>query len=290
MSDLPSPLAVVCHDAGAANLALAWLEAMPARPCRSVMRGPAHTLAARSSWQGTPCNTLEQALSGASALLSGTGWASDLEHQARVLARRLGIHSVAVLDHWVNYGERFIRDGSTVWPDEFWVADTEALTEARRCFPGAVVRQQPNLYQERLVRTISAATQAAVLYLLEPARSDWGRGEPGEFQALDYFMQHRMAVGIAPGTPVRLRPHPSDPPDKYSAWLARHADAMLDTHTDLAAAIGAAQWVAGCETAALPIALAAGRRVICTLPPWAPECRLPQRGLIHLKRVAPDHT
>ena len=287
--ELPSPLAVVCHDAGAANLVLAWLEAMPAAPCRSVMRGPAAALAARSVWEASACDTLAQALSGAAAVLTGTGWASDLEHKARALARERGIFSVAVLDHWVNYRERFVRAGATVWPDEFWVADDEALAEAQRCFPGAAIRRQPNMYQDQLVRAIPDAAQPAVLYLLEPARSDWGRGEPGEFQALDYFMRHLAHAGIAAGTPVRLRPHPSDPPGKYDAWLSRHPGTLLDTHADLAAAIGAAQWVAGCETAALPVALAAGRRVVCTLPPWAPACRLPQRGLIHLKRSVSDH-
>lgn len=289
MLDLPNPLAVVCHDAGAANLALAWLEAMPAMTCRSVMQGPAAMLSAQSSWQSRPCDSLEQALQGAAAVLTGTGWASTLEHDARVLARSQGIFSVAVLDHWVNYPERFTRAGQTVWPDEFWVADGEALAEAQRCFPGAVIRQQLNLYLDRQLRAIPDAAQPAVLYLLEPARSDWGLGEPGEFQALDYFMQHMRHAGIAAGTPVHLRPHPSDPPGKYAAWLSRHPGATLDTHPDLAGAIGAAQWVAGCETAALPIALAAGRRVVCTLPPWAPECRLPQRGLIHLKQAVPDH-
>jgi hypothetical protein len=34
------------------------------------------------------------------------------------------------------------------------------------------------------------------------------------------------------------------------------------------------------------IALAAGRKVVCTLPPWAPECTLPHDGLIHLKKIS----
>jgi len=40
--------------------------------------------------------------------------------------------------------------------------------------------------------------------------------------------------------------------------------------------------VVGCESFALVVALAAGRRVCSTLPPWAPPCRLPQPGIVRL--------
>ena len=59
-------------------------------------------------------------------------------------------------------------------------------------------------------------------------------------------------------------------------------DVTLCDAPDLATAISRHAWVAGCESMALVLALAAGRRTLCTLPPWAPRCRLPQRGLIHL--------
>ena len=124
-----------------------------------------------------------------------------------------------------------------------------------------------------------------VLYVLEPARSDWGRQQPGEFQALDYFIAHRQHLGLPADGAVHLRPHPADPPGKYEAWIAQQNDSRirLDDARTLAEAIDRHAWVAGCESMALVVALAAGRRVVCTLPPWAPACRLPQRGLVHLK-------
>ena len=94
------------------------------------------------------------------------------------------------------------------------------------------------------------------------------------------------ALRLPPGAQVRLRPHPSDPPGKYDGWIARHADrACLDDAADLAGAIGGCAWVAGVESFALVVALEAGRRVVVTLPPWAPPCRLPHRGLLHLREL-----
>jgi hypothetical protein len=310
LNDLSMPVALVAHDAGAANHLLAWLAAceqpIELRPC---LAGPALAL-----WQKAgrgPVMTLEQALEGAATVLSGTGWASDLEHAARIGARDRGLHSIAVIDHWTNYPARFERAGVVVLPDELWVADAEAAALARTSFPGVPVRQQPNLYLAAQVAEVHALegggkSRAAdgrthVLYLLEPIRDAWGAlAEPGEFAALDYFMARLDAVqphpagGLAAAGPgaasvIRLRPHPSDPPGKYDAWLARHGahDIGLDPHAGLAQALAWSDTVAGCQTYAMVVALAAGRRVISTVPPWAPPCVLPQPGIVRLSVVPP---
>lgn len=289
MFDLREPLAIVCHDAGAANIILAWLNTAPSVQCRAVMQGPAARLWAAARPGEAVCESIEAALDQAESLLSGTGWASDLEHDARRLARDHGVFSVAVIDHWVNYRERFVRHGETVLPDEIWITDDYALAEARRCFPDRTIRQYPNRYLESQIRDIplpgTRQGAAGLLYILEPARSDWGRGKPGEFQALDYFAEHITLLELRDDTPIRLRPHPSDPPGKYASWIREHAGlhVELDDVSSLPDALARSHWVAGCESFALVVALEAGREVICTLPPWAPACRLPHQGLIHLK-------
>lgn len=285
MLELPGPVAVVCHDAGAANLILAWLEAGHWPRARLLAAGPAAIIAGRMDLSVQSCTRLEDAVAGAGSVLTGTGWASKLEHEARAAARAWGIHSVAVLDHWVNYQARLERGGNTVLPDQLWVTDAYALAEAHRCFPGMEVRMQPNLYLEKTLRLVGTpGASPDVLYLAEPARSDWGRGLPGELQALDYFVEHMGRLGLREGARLRLRQHPQEPAGKYDAWIAAHHPlAVLDHHEDLSSAMAPVAWVAGCETAALAIALASGRQAICTLPPWAPPCRLPHQDLIHLK-------
>jgi hypothetical protein len=286
--DLPERLAVVAHDAGAANLILPWLGAVPGAGVRAFVQGPALTLwCARFGERGLVA-TLGEALEGAELVLTGTGWASALEHEARVIARRRGQRCAAVIDHWVNYPERFERGGQTQWPDEFWLTDTEAVTIASRHFPVQQLRCHANGYlaeQQRSIAPLSA--QQHVLYVMEPMRTDWGRGVAGEWQALDGFMQHRVAAGIPPSAPMRLRPHPSDDTGKYGHWLARHPQVQLDDSPTLAGAISRARWVVGCESMVLVVALAAGRDVISSLPPWAPPCRLPHAGIRRLQAARP---
>ena len=199
--------------------------------------------------------------------------------------------STAVIDHWVNYATRFEREGDVVLPDELWVADSDALKIALQTFPDAKVLQIPNRYLLRQVSEIAqlpAPDTNRVLYVLEPVRFAWpGCIQAGEFEALDYFVENMGKLMDPRKAKLKLRLHPSDPAKKYDAWIKKHTElaAALDSSPTLSRAIGKAQWVAGCETTALVIALAAGRKTVSTLPPGAPRCRLPQAGLIHLADI-----
>jgi hypothetical protein len=284
---LPSRTAIVCHDAGAANVIIAGLLQAGAQDLRVCMQGPAVRLWEHAFGSSVLCPTPQTALDGATLLLSGTGWASELEHDARALAHAAGIKSIALLDHWVNYPQRFERGGKVVLPDEIWVTDEDAMHLARENFPDLPLSQVENWYLKQQLAMLGkpdTKAQPELLYIAEPARSDWGRGMPGEFQALDFFVSKLPQLGLPQGLQIRLRPHPSDAPGKYEAWMQAYPELTLelDRSSTIADALGRASWVAGCESYGLALALAAGRRVFCTLPPWAPACRLPQAGLVHL--------
>jgi len=289
--ELIEPTAVVCHDAGAANIIQAWILAKPKHDWRPVMDGPA-----ARSWDSLRMiiptfRSLESALSGASLVLTGTGWSSDLEHLARRLARTRGIPTVAVLDHWINYEDRFTRNGEVVLPDAIYVTDKYALREACLRFPSVPVSLYENLYLAAQLSELPPleANADEVLYLLEPIRADWPRHLPGELEALEYFFKNWDKLNIPAGATLRLRPHPSDPPGKYAEWLdcysVSHRHVVLDHSRSLVQDMKRARWIVGCETYAMVVALAAGREVISSLPPWAPPCRLPHEGIIHMSRL-----
>lgn len=288
--ELKTPIAVICHDAGASNHIISWLRVDGRlESVRAVMCGPAEGLWRQAFPEAPLCNSIEMALEDAQSVISGTGWASNIEHEARRMAKARAIHSVAVIDHWVNYAERFIRGGECVWPDVFWVVDEQAMSIAELTFPGAAIRLVPNVYLANQIQSVLPApiVQPELLYVLEPMRTDWGRGEGGEFQALDYFVSKLPCLNLPAEIVIRLRPHPSDPKGKYDAWIAMHPELniLVDHSLQMSEALSRARWVAGCESFALVIALGAGRQVYCTLPPWAPACRLPHHGLIHLNKI-----
>lgn len=276
-------VAVVCHDAGATNLLLGWLK----RWNLSVvpfMQGPAVQLWKNTFPDISLCDSLGAAINSADVLISGTGWSSRIEYDARSIARSVGMRSVAVLDHWVNYRDRFERDGSIVWPDELWVADEWALQIARKEVPEVPVRVFRNHYLQDQVAKIPLPPQTGtLLYTLEPVRHSWGRGRPGEFQALEYTLNKIDRLYPAGVSKILLRPHPSESPVKYEKYLLSDTRVQMDASEDLASAISLADVVVGVETFALTVALEAERIVYSSLPPWGPPLRLPHSGIRQIR-------
>jgi len=283
-AELPAPLAVVCHDAGGANLIIHWIGTDILASVQAYMAGPAKLLWERHLPDRPLLGSVEEVLSGAACLLSGTGWASDVEHQARILAATAEIPSVAVLDHWVNFRERFIRGERMQRPDMLVVTDGWALQKAGDLFPEIPVAQWSNRYLDHQLENIGAISEYGdILYIGEPARDDWGRDRPGEFQAIDFFIDNIERIEGYSWKRIRFRPHPSEKPEKYDAIIQSLDYAVLDESASLDQAIDRAAVVAGMGSAAMVVALAAGRKVYGTLPPWAPACPLPQDGIIHLR-------
>ena len=83
-----------------------------------------------------------------------------------------------------------------------------------------------------------------------------------------------------------MRPHPADPPGKYQAFLGEFPmmPVTLSISVPLAGDIAAADLVVGCESMALVVALAAGRRVISCIPDGGKPCSLPHDNIEHLTR------
>ena len=283
--ELSNPIGVVCHDAGGTNQILAMLRHTHIDNVLAYMEGPAKVLWNNVFSGNYVFNNLSELLAKATTLITGTGWGSNLEHVARMGAKDKGIYSIAVLDHWTNYEERFFRGSEMVLPDELWVVDKYALQLARNTFPSLKITLIPDFYADQQVKMIAPVAEAnELLYLLEPTRSDWGRDEPGEFQSFRYFFERLPQLSLPAETVIRLRPHPSDSPGKYDLFLgefARHP-ILLDTD-NLAQSLSRARWVVGCQTYAMTLALKSNRTVYCSLPPWAPVCKLPHDGLIHIK-------
>lgn len=294
LETLPTPIVVVCHDAGAANIIYSWIEsciqASPglANSIRIYSQGPANYLLDNFDIKHVVrCSSLDDAMKNSQTLLAGTGWASTLELQALDQAKKMGIRTISVIDHWINYSDRFCIEGWQVNPDEIWVTDSYAKNIADKTFPGIEIEQKPNLYIARTVDRINALSNPScsklkVLYVLEPFRKAWVKGrENGEFDALEYFFLHMDELFHSPVAEVRLRPHPSDPPGKYDRWLdsPRTFEISIDVRPELEQSIAWADVVVGCQTMAMVISVESGKRVICSMPPWAPHCALPHEEI-----------
>jgi len=273
-------ICVVSHDAGGAEILSSYIR-QQGLDCIYALAGPALKVFQRKLGP-IDLTLLPEAIQHTDWLLCGTSWQSDLEWQAIEMARSLGKRSVAFLDHWVNYPERFIRGGIQYLPDEIWVGDEDAKALALKHFPNTPVQLVPNPYFIDIKREIAElevgkpprdGTGKRILFVCENI-SEHARLQHGderywgytEFDAIEYFFEKINALGVPIATVV-IRPHPSDPEGKYVRIVAEHSElAKLSDGKPLMEEIVDSDIVVGCESMAMVIALQGGRRVISCIP------------------------
>lgn len=305
---------MVAHDAGGAEVLSSLLRrglgasaaTLAARHgVRFHLAGPALSVFKRKLGP-LPNLGVDAALHRAGALLCGTGWQSDWEFGALRRAIQRGIPSVACLDHWTNYRERFVRHGLQCLPDALWVDDEHALALAAQLLPERPAQLLPNAYFADMRDDIArlqgqrAAGAAApdekgvrVLYVCEPLREaalrqhgnerHWGYTEE---EALRHALRQLPRLG-SPIARLVLRPHPSEARDKYDALLAESAlPVRRGGDRELLLEVLDSDWVVGCNSMAMLIGLLAGKRVLCSIPPGGAPCSLPQPQIESLPGAA----
>ena len=284
-------IGIVCSDAGASNLIFSFLKHSSDSDFQFYLEGPAIEILKTHNFDNDINDNLESMVKGSKTLITGSGWSSDIENEARKIAKKYGIYSITILDHWVNYKERFVKDDESILPDEIWVVDEYAFKIAQDCFPNTKIELIPNFYLKHQIKNINLINlneDPELLYVMEPIRSDWGKGIPGEFQAFNFLIENFEHLNLPNDVNIVIRPHPSDKEGKYQELIDNTPEfsIKIDKDRQLFESIGSAHWVAGCETYALVIAIQSGKKVFCCLPPWSPHCRLPHKEIIHLKYLA----
>lgn len=290
-------VALVCHDAGGAEIISSWAKLQSEEYCR-VTEGPAIKIFDRKLGI---CESLdlEQAIQKSDWLLCGTSWQSDLEKRAVSLGRQSGKKVVSFIDHWVNYPERFIIDGRLILPDEIWVGDIDAEIIAANLFPITPIVLHNNPYFSELKvqlgnisRTQTEKDLKTILYVCEPIREHallqhgdeyyWGYTEE---EALKFFLENVSVLGVKVKE-IKVRPHPSEVPSKYF-WSSanQNFNVVIGGKRSLLEEIVAADIVVGCESMAMVVALLDHKRVISSIPPGGKACGLPQKAIEHLQNL-----
>lgn len=280
---------LVSHDAGGAEL-LSSYSRYSSETKGYCLDGPAKGIFTRKL--GTVSEyDLASGIEKADWVLTGTSWSSDIEVKAILAARAAGIKVVSFLDHWVNYRERFKRNGRLVLPDEIWVGDDYALELACGLFGNLKIVKQPNPYlidlkAELSTIGVSSSNSRKILYVCEPIREHallsfgnerhWGYTEE---DALEWFLDNYSRASLECET-IIIRPHPSESHDKY-AWVASKYGNLIrfSKESSLLQDIVSSSMVVGCESMAMVVGLLAERRVICSIPPGGRPCTLPHQEI-----------
>ncbi len=243
---------LVAHDAGGAEQISSWALRQEHREFCYLLRGPAIEVFQRKlgpiTYSESPQTPIRKLNTDDLVVCGTSSNDTKLEVYTWRLAQRKGVKTVAFLDHWKRYPERFLLDdGAFVLPDEVWVTDRWAAELARAELPGANVLIKGNLYQEDVLAqlreqegsygTVRYDGMEHVLYISEPGR--------------DRAFGKWLGKADRKGQYLRVRPHPSE-----GACDRTLVEDLYWAHT-----------VVGWDSMAMAVALRARRRVISLLSP-----------------------
>lgn len=165
-------------------------------------------------------------------LLTGTSWNSNLERSAIRAAKKNKIITMTLLDHWVNYRERFGDKDN--WkknlPDYILVGDELAYLTAKDLnFPRQRILKIENPYFEdiikksKLIKPIS--TIKKILYISEPViRNVNKKISPMAFYDTEFETLEDILTQINYSREyleLRIRLHPSEKINKYNKLLTK---------------------------------------------------------------------
>ena len=112
-------IGIFCHDAGASEIVSHWANTVKnLYNFDFYLKGPAVSIFERNlnfKHENKSGETIENFIKSNETILCGTSWQSNLEKIAMLKAKELDRKIIVVLDHWVNYKERFILDGNGRW-------------------------------------------------------------------------------------------------------------------------------------------------------------------------------
>lgn len=282
---------VVGHDAGGAELLCAFVSKH--FECASwhlfcPADSPMAAIAKKQGLETIEPSDVEACLSGLSfgVLLFGTGWQKRYERPFVAYAKAHRIPTVAFLDHWTKYRERF------GFPEEGWEAnlpdftavhDEKALRLAGELrFPRPVAL--PNFYMKALVAEAKEqSVQSTLLFFGEPTdsvaqahygdKNYWGFTQ---YSALEKILEHFERFGC---DSLSIRLHPSEKSGGYKKVLKKFPHIRCRINDAQAFALNdqimQSKAVIGFDTMALYIAAHLHKPVISYLPSTNRDFMLP---------------
>ncbi len=293
---------ILAHDAGGAELISSWVRNSTEHyDFAYSIHGPALQVFKRKLGSFTNLR-MEEAVEGAEKVFVGTSWGSDIEIEALKISRKLAYsHSVAFLDHWVNYKERFSRDGMVILSDEIWVSDSYAFEIASNLFRGTPISLIRNYYLEEItsIIRITAAeswqkkgNQINILFLGENVSANCERtfGDANyygytEQESFSYFLERINKFGNMQNIVLRIRPHPSETAEKYTSLIPVSLKGKLNyfiSKNSLEVDLANSDLVVGMSSFALFIAVNSHIKTLCVIPDSSIKCVIPDARIERL--------
>jgi len=289
---------LVSHDAGGAELLSLWAREN-LKNAVAILDGPALSVF-KKNIQNVKVLPFSDAMSLPYPVITGTSWQSDLEITAIKYALANNKYCCTVLDHWVNYQERFVLHDEIFAPNELWCFDEYALKLCQTNFPKIPRKLYANPYFSAIKSELDSLQNISkprsdkklkLLYLSESVDSHslsrhgktrqlCGYNEKDAFAFL-YSCLPNLFSSIHSMT---VRPHPSQTTSDLS-WMNSYEyqhKFSISNESSLCEQILSHDIVIGLESMAMVVAIIANKPVFSAIPPNSKRCSIPYSQITHL--------
>ena len=207
-------------------------------------------------------------------LISSTGWQSTHEFEVMKSALERGIPVIAVMDHWVNYVERFEHAGESITPTFFLAFDDASEYKIREGFRDARILRSKNYYLEDVRRELEMLTskfcgewEYDILFISEPLSRHHQHSDWDEYDALQ-LLSDTLSESNLINLRVAIKLHPTEISEKYT-YLTEKEFPNLSILADirLEECLSSSKIITGCHSMALYVASYCNKEVFACLPP-----------------------
>ena len=205
-------------------------------------------------------------------LISSTGWQSSLEYETMAMALSRGIHVIAVLDHWVNYLDRFERQGKIINPTYFLAFDDTSENKINQEFGSPEILRTENRYLARTLKeirdlqTINNSHTYDFTFIGEPLSRSCESPNWSEYDAIQHFFEVLRIHGYV-NSRIAIKPHPAEESSKYDFYIPNDfKNVKIIYEENLSKILAQTESVVGCHSMALYIAELSGKSVYTALP------------------------
>lgn len=259
-------IGIVAHDAGGANILASYCRRKPDN-YRYLLQGPAKAIFEKTLSIESEDN-FGRFVSECHSFICGTSGKSDLERSIFAQARILNKETTAILDHWINYRERFLLNGKLILPNNLITVDRNAYQIAKETFPECNIEEINNPYLEEFYNHYKELTlekessyKSEILYISEGFSEHKEEDKNGSSKDLKYFKEflHAKQRLFESSLALRIRLHPSEDLSKLDQYREIYSDILQsDSSMDLAIDLSRANCVVGVSSMALVLAASCG--------------------------------
>ena len=209
-------------------------------------------------------------------IIFGTGTTS-YEKKLLRQAKDDKIPTAAILEHFINFRQRFIYKDKICFPDYCFVCDEEALDIAKRdLYPYSKISICDNFYIDYVKNHLGDKPNTnsnKVLYILADIKENWGRTPAWSLAFNNFYKNFFMKNDSLQH--IIVRPHPADDTDIYVS-LEKYKEVTFDYMPSGIYSLREVCVVVGLESYFLYLAKKCGYDVYSSMPQGIRDVRLPK--------------